>query len=122
MDPKYIEKVQEWIKYDNVLQRIKEETSEALTKKKEVEEEILIYVQDNNLQSLNINVSDGNIKFSTINSKTPLTIKTLKALLERYSSEKKPIEDIDSIIKFINDNIESKVKSFIKRDIKTTRQ
>jgi len=118
MDPKYIQKVQEWIKYDNVLQRIKQETTDAANKKKEVEEEILTYVQENNLQSLNINVSDGSIKFSTVNSKSPLTMKTLKSLLEKYSTEKKVVINIDEIVKFINDNMESKAKSFIKRDIK----
>ncbi len=120
MDPNYISKIQEWIKYDNIIQRIKEETSEASEKKKQIEEEIVSYVQTNNLQSLNINISDGNIKFGTLTSKTPLSMKTLKQLLEKFSRDKQALsqELIENIIKFINDNQESKTKTFIKRDIK----
>jgi len=120
MDPAYIEKIQEWIRCDNILQRIKEETNEAIDRKKKVEEEILTYVQVNNLQSLNINVSDGNIKFGSITSKTPLSMKTLKQLMEKFSKDKHPLSAdlIEQIIKFISENQESKTKSFIKRDIK----
>ena len=117
MDPRYVEKIQEWVKLDNQLLRFKESNSEVIQKKKELEENILEFITQNKLESLTINISDGSIKFGTQNSKAPLTMKSLKSILDKYNNEIAPIA-VDDLIKFINSNMESKSRTFIKRDVK----
>jgi hypothetical protein len=118
MDPSYSRKIQEWVRCDNQLLRVKEETANYLEKKKELETEIVDYVQGNGMKNLTINISDGVIKFATTNSKAPLSRKTLKSSLESYSSTVKKLDDIDAIINYVYDNIETNTKTFIKRDVK----
>jgi len=101
MDPRYIEKIQEWVKLDNQLLR----------------ENILEFINQNKLEALTINISDGTIKFATQNSKSPLTIKSLKSILDKYNNEVSPI-NVDDLVKYINANMETKSRTYIKRDVK----
>lgn len=117
MDPRYVEKIQEWVKLDNQLLRVKDSTSDIQQKKKDLEEDILEFISKNKLEALTINISDGTIKFSSQNTKTPLNMKSLKTILDKYSSEESPI-NVDEIIKYISNNLETKTRSFIKRDVK----
>jgi len=117
MDPRYVEKIQEWVKLDNQLLRVKDSTSDIQQKKKDLEEDILEFISKNKLEALTINISDGTIKFSSQNTKTPLNMKSLKTILDKYSSEECPI-NVDEIIKYISNNLETKTRSFIKRDVK----
>jgi len=117
MDPRYVDKIQEWVRLDNQIIRAKDSTSDISQRKKELEEDIVEYISKQKLEALTISISDGTIKFSTQNSKAPLTLKSLKTILEKYSSDVTPIE-VDDIIKFIAGNIETKTKTFIRRDVK----
>jgi hypothetical protein len=118
MNPTYATKIQEWVKYDNQLLRFKEETSSITEKKKALESEIIDYISKNNMNNLTINISDGAIKFSSVNSKPPMSRKSLKTALENYSTNIKPLYDIDEIVEFVYNQLEVTTKTFIKRDIK----
>lgn len=115
MDPTYVAKVQEWVVCDNILTKNKEELKKVQDKKKELEEEILTYIEDNKYDKLVINISDGVIKFGKRNITQPLSMKLLRTMLGTYENG---ALDVDSIMKHIEDSLESKPKSIMKREIK----
>ncbi len=120
MDPQYIEKIRQWVLFDNEIIRNKETINEVVEKKKSIEDEILTYVSKNkNLESITVNISDGYIKFSTTKTKSTITLKSLATILNKYSDDVAQL-DVPEIISFINDNLEVKSKTSIRREIKQT--
>lgn len=118
MDISYINKVREWVEIDNKILRSKDNIKEAVDKKKDLEEEILEYVEKNKLTELTLNISDGTIKFSKKVATQPLSIKTIKALMEKYKEEYNLDIDVNDICTFISSNLEKKTSHFMKRDVK----
>jgi mannose-6-phosphate isomerase class I len=115
MDIAYIKKIQEWVEHDNKVLKFKEDMKDSIDKKKELEEEILTYVEDNKYDKLTLNISDGNIKFSKRNTTQPLSMKTLKTIFERYNDDGGSL-DISSLMKYISDSLETKQKIHMTRD------
>jgi hypothetical protein len=116
MDIEYVKKIQKWVEYDNILTKHKTEMKDVVEKKKELEENILKYVEDNKYDKLTINISDGNIKFSKRNVTQPLSMKTLKIILDKYNSEHQSL-DVPEILKYIDDSLEVKKKILMSREI-----
>lgn len=117
MDPVYVEKVKKWVEYDNILLKHKEDVKDIHEKKKELEESILQYVEDNKYDKLTINISDGHIKFGKRNVTQPLSMKVLKSILEKYTVQEESI-DVQGIMKFISENLEVKAKTIMNREVK----
>jgi hypothetical protein len=115
MDIVYIKKIQEWVDCDNKVLKFKEDVKESTEKKKELEEEILQYVEDNKYDKLTLNISDGNIKFSKRTSTQPLSIKTLKNIFENYNNDGGNL-NVSELMKFISDSLETKQKVHMTRD------
>jgi hypothetical protein len=118
MDITYVKKVQEWVELDNKIVRNKDEMKETIEKKKDLEDDILQYIEENKFDNLSLSISDGNIKFAKKTNTQPLSIKTIKTLLEKYKVEKNITLDIDDVCTFISSNLEKKSSTFMKRDIK----
>lgn len=118
MDPLYIEKLKEWVEFDNQILHSKILSNAYTEKKKLLEDEILEYIEENKYDKLTINIADGFIKFSKRNVPQPLNIKTLKPILEKYFEDNKININVLELLKFISDNIEMKQKYFMKREIK----
>ncbi len=117
MEAEYISKVQQWVECDNKIVRSKKAISEVVEKKKEIEDDILTYIEKNKFDKFTINISDGNIKFSKRNVTQPLSMKVLRQALEKYSDEKSSI-DVEEIMDYISEALEVKSKYFMKREIK----
>lgn len=117
MDLEYIQKVKEWVEMDNQILSNKEQIKDVVERKKELEEEILTYIEHNKFDNLSLNISDGTIKFSKRNTSQPLSMRTLRIILNKYSHEKTTI-DVDGICEFISTNLEKKTSIGMKRDIK----
>lgn len=117
MDPVYVDKVKQWVEFDNILLKHKETVKDVQEKKKELEEAILKYVEDHKYDRLVINISDGHIKFGKRNVTQPLSMKTLKVLLDKYSAQEESI-DVPTLMKFINDNLDVKAKTVMNREVK----
>lgn len=116
MDIKYVRKIQEWVELDNKVLKTKEEMKEIYDKKKEVEDEILDYVEEHKFDNLSLSISDGTIKFSKRNTTQPLSMKTLKSILEKYSKDHTNL-DVNEICDFVSKNMEKKSSICMKRDI-----
>jgi hypothetical protein len=117
MDIVYIKKIQEWVDCDNKVLKFKEDVKESLEKKKELEDDILQYVEDKKYDKLTLNISDGNIKFSKRTSTQPLSMKTLKNIFENYNNDQdNGLVDVSGLMKFISDSLETKQKVHMTRD------
>jgi DNA-binding protein Fis len=116
MELNYIKRVQDWVESDNKLFKLKEDMKDPIEKKKQLEEEILTYVESNKLDNLCLNISDGTIKFSKRNQTQPLSMRVIKSLLDSYS-ETNTI-NVDDICDFILSNLEKKTVVCMKRNIK----
>jgi hypothetical protein len=130
MDISYINKVKEWVKVDNqiletqesstihieALAKTKEKIEPLQEKKKEIEDDILQYVQKQKLENLTLNIGDGDIKFGKKTSSSPLSIKSIKAALEKYNEENRDAIPIDKICDYIIQSSDKKTNYFIKRN------
>ena len=116
MDIGYIKKIQDWVQYDNRILKNKEDMKDVIDKKKELEEDILEYIEKNKYDKLTVNITDGNIKFSKRNTTQPLSMKTLRTIFEKYNNKGGDL-DITEIMKFISESLETKQKIHMQRDI-----
>ena len=115
-----MEKIKQWVEYDNRIQRNKKDIQTVVEKKKDVETELLDYVSSQKMDRFTINISDGNIKFTKMNVKPPLTQKVLRDTLQDYLAEKDISMDIEDFLQYMNEKNETKTKYIMKRDIKTS--
>ena len=117
MDIEYITKIQKWVEMDNRIMKNKEDIKDIIQNKKELEDEILEYVESKKYDKLTVNISDGNIKFAKRNTTQPLSMKTLRVLLDKYIGEHGSELNTISLIKYISDNLETKQKLVMKREV-----
>ncbi len=118
MELPYVKRIQEWVEIDNLILKNKEQIQEKVDRKKQLEEEILEYVEENKLDNLCLNSSDGTIKFSKRNTTQPLSMKVLKQLFEKYNTDKNKNINVNELCDFISSNLEKKNQVFLKREIK----
>lgn len=117
MDISYVRKVQEWVELDNKILRSKEDMKDTYDRKKEVEDDIIRYVEENRFENLSLSISDGNIKFAKKTNIQPLSLKVLRQILEQYSIEGSDI-NVNDICSFVSKNLEKKNSISMKRDIR----
>lgn len=118
MDPTFVDKTRQWLELDTQATKIKETLAEVTDAKKVIEEDILNYVEEHELDKVTINVSDGRIKFPTQKVKQTLSLKYVKGTLAKYQEEKGVALDIEAIYKYLVDNLETKTKLSIKREVR----
>lgn len=118
MEETYIHKLKKWIELDNSVSKLKEEMSAFVEEKKELEDDILQYVEEHNLDKVTVNISDGSLKFPKRKVPQSITMKYIKSTLEKYVEQNKNnIFDVESICKFLSSNLETKSKTYIKRGL-----
>ena len=139
MDTVYIEKVKSWLALDNQTLRLQEEMEMKTEKlkleldtivqgykqrinmvsdeKKELEEDILKYVETNALEKMTLSLSDGSLKFTKKSTQQSVSLKYLKTTLGKYSEEKEAI-DAEDVYKYLVSNLETKTKLSMKREVK----
>jgi hypothetical protein len=118
MEDEYVEKLKKWIDYDNSITELKEQLSKLNEDKKEIEDVVLKYVEDNNLSGVNVTISDGLLKFPKRKVQQGITMKYIRATLNKYKDETNQHIEIDDICKFLMSNLDTKQKVYIKRDYK----
>lgn len=118
MNSTYVEKVKDWVVLDNEILRHKESVEEAVEKKKMIEEDVLKYVEENQFEHLTLTISDGSIKFGKKTTTQPLSIKTLKILLDKYAATKHVSLDTNDVCQFVMQNLEKKNTIYMKRELR----
>ena len=118
MDPTYVSKVQQWVEYDNILLKQKESIKDIQEKKKDIEEDIISYIEKNKYDKLMITITDGNIKFGKRTITQNLSMRLLRSILDNYNEAKGQSLDVEDIIQYIQESLEVKSKYVMTREIK----
>ena len=66
--------IKTWVELDNELKRLNERAKDIRTRKNDVEDKIITYVEDNNMNNSVVNIADGKLKFCEIKQTSPLTL------------------------------------------------
>lgn len=118
MNNEYMQKIQQWVEIDNKLLEVKENTGKLNESKKNLEQQIINYVETNKLDNIRVNTSDGNIKFNKKNTTQTLSIRLIKDFLDGYKEEKQVQIDVEDICDFIVNNLKKTSQIYMNRIIK----
>ena len=106
------ENIKDWVTIDNSIKTATEELKQMKTKRSEISDTILDFVETENLNSTTININNGSLKFGTVKQSNGLTLTYVKSCLEQCLSNE---DDVNSIMDVIKSSREVKVSSEIKR-------
>lgn len=106
------EEIKKWVNLDSQLKTLNDKTKEIRNEKNTLSDNIMSFVDDNNLSSSTIKISDGRLKFATNKQTAPLTLNFLeKCFMELFDDE----ERVSKIMNYIKEKREVKYSSDIKR-------
>ena len=75
------EHVKKWVSLDTQLKLLNEKTKEIRNERNELTDSIIEFVEDNNLSSSTIKISDGKLKFAQNRQTAPITLGFLENCL-----------------------------------------
>jgi hypothetical protein len=106
------EDIKQWVALDTQLKLINDKAKDVRNDRNEKFDTIMEFVDDNNLSSSVIKISDGKLKFTTNKQTAPLTLGFLeKCLMELFNNEEKVVQIMD----YVKDKREIKYNNDIKR-------
>lgn len=106
------EHIKKWVSLDTQLKLLNEKTKEIRSERNELTDSIIEFVEDNNLSSSTIKISDGKLKFAQNRQSAPITLGFLeKCLTEIIDNDEK----VAHIMNYIKDKREIKIIPDIKR-------
>ena len=106
------EEIKQWVQLDNLMKEKTEELKELRTKRNTIQEEILTYVEENELNTSTIQISDGTLKFNKSKQIQGLTMKYVEDCLVDLIDD---VDKVKDIMKHIKTNREHKYTNEIKR-------
>ena len=106
------EEIKQWVKIDNLMKEKTEELKVLRTEKNYIQEEILTYVEENELNTSTIQISDGTLKFNKSKQIQGLTMKYVEDCLVDLIDD---VDKVKDIMKHIKTNREYKYTNEIKR-------
>jgi len=106
------ENIKDWVTIDNSIKSATEQLKLMKTKRSEISDTILDFVETENLNSTTININNGSLKFGTVKQSNSLTLTYVKSCLEQCISNE---DDVNRIMDVIKSSREVKVSSEIKR-------
>ena len=104
--------IQKWVTLDNKIKCLSEELKEVRADRNSIGSNILTYVETQELSNATVNISDGKIRFGSIKSTSPLTLKHVEFCLRNCIQD---TNQVASIMKYIKDAREVKESPDIKR-------
>lgn len=107
-----INKVKQWISYDDKIKFIQKEMKQLKLEKKQLTDSLLDIMKSNEVDCFDIN--DNKIMFCKSKVKVPLNKKILLENLEKYF-ENNPQIDAGEVGEFVLENRDIKIKENIKR-------
>jgi hypothetical protein len=109
---RFEENIQKWVSIDNQIKLVNEKLKELREKKNDLTHDIIEHAEENEMMNLNIQISDGKLKFAQTRVSEPLTFKYLeKSLSEIIRNE----TQVKQIIEHIKKNRQIKVVQELKR-------
>ena len=108
----YNKAIQQWVYYDNKIKEYNEQIKPLRDNKKILEEKIIQFTSNNNLNDHIIKISDGTITFKQQSNQTPLSIKFIEKCLNDIIPSQQSVE---KIINYITSQRDTNKKLNIKR-------
>tara|TARA_A100001015_G_C14923952_1_gene685463 strand:+ start:169 stop:519 length:351 start_codon:yes stop_codon:yes gene_type:complete len=105
--------IKEWVSLDNELRILNEQVKELRDKRNNIHDDIIRYVETNELGKSTIQLSDGLLKFYNHKSYAPLTYNFLQDTLYNILPEEK----VSQIIQYIKDKRQTQTNTSMKRNI-----
>jgi hypothetical protein len=109
--------IKTWVDIDNQLRIVNDRAKTLRDAKKNQEEQILSYVETNNLSNAVVNISDGKLKFASSKQTGSLTFKHVEECLGKCIQSE---ESVKKIMKYIRATRPSKSVTDIKRSYTNT--
>ena len=104
--------IQNWVELDNELKRLNEKAKDIRTRKNDIEDKMMTYVEDTNMNNSVVNISDGKIKFCETKQTSPLTLGFLEKCLSEVIANQSQVKQI---VDYIKSKLETKMVPEIKR-------
>jgi len=91
--------IKTWVSLDNEFRRINKKLQDIKSKKNEINDNILNYFHENNINSPTINISDGKLQLIETKQANALTFKFLEECLNEYFEDEQKTENMITFIK-----------------------
>lgn len=104
--------IQSWVDLDNELKKLNDKVKEVRTRKNDIEDKIMVYVENNEMNNSVVNISDGKLKFCETKQTSPLTLGFLEKCLSEVIANQTQVKQI---VDYIKSKREVKVVPEIKR-------
>ena len=104
MSEKLTADIRSWVDIDNSIRQRREKLKGLVDRRNDIENDIVVYVQSHSLENMNVNVSDGNIRFTNKNTYQNISMKVLKELLNEYFMQHPHDTNVDNICTFVAKN------------------
>ena len=99
MSNEFTNMIKEWVTIDNELRELSLKTKSLREKKNNLNNNVINYIETNNLDNAIIKISDGTLKFNYTNISQPLTFKYINECLNEIINDKNQVEIIINYIK-----------------------
>ena len=107
--------IKQWVTIDNNIKTLSENLKDLKAERSQISDNILNFVEQENLNTTTIQINDGALKFTKTKQTSNLTLSYVKECLEKCISNE---DDINSIMNVIKTSRESKYSNEIKRSYK----
>ena len=104
--------IKQWVELDNKVKVLNDQIREIRNERNNISDEIVSFVDENNLDKAVIEISDGALKFGKTKQTSSLTLKFIKKCLTDCISNE---ETVDKLIEYMKSKREIKMKNDIKR-------
>ncbi len=104
--------IKSWVKLDSDLKEINDQAKQLRSAKSALQSSIYDFVQQNELESSTVKISDGKLKFTQTKQTPPLSLGFIEScLMDKLKNE----DSVSEIMEYIKSKRESKFSSEIKR-------
>jgi len=106
------EDIKLWVSLDNQIKNLTNEVNILKNEKNKINDNIFNYVENNNLNNSIINITNGQLNFTTARQTSGITLKNIESILKDSLNDKNMI---DIIMEKIKNSRNTKVINTIKR-------
>ena len=104
--------IQKWVTLDNQIKTVGDHLKDLRTERNDIGDNIITYVETNNLNNVVVKISDGKLRFGVTRNTAPLTLRHVELCLNKCISDG---EKVGAIMKYIKDTRDVKEITDIKR-------
>jgi len=89
--------IKQWVNYDNQIKLMSNKIKDLRTARNEYEQSVIKYVETNNMKNAVVKITDGELKFTNVNTQQSLTFKYLEDCLNDLFT----VEEVKRLIQHI---------------------